>query len=82
MSLADRTTQSLYEHPEGTNEMPQDPDGSRSICGIQTCKEFVEVCRGLHPYLSTRALMPGTLNAPPGHFPFLVPTSSRATRAT
>ena len=23
--------------------MPQDPDGSRSICSIQTCKEFVEV---------------------------------------
>ena len=50
MSLADRTTQSLYEHPEGTDEMPQDPDGSRSICAIQTCKEFVEVGHGLHPY--------------------------------
>ncbi|KAM5543274.1 hypothetical protein V8D89_003148 [Ganoderma adspersum] len=40
--------QYLYEHPEGTNEMPQDPDGSRSICAIQTCKEFVEA-HSTHP---------------------------------
>ncbi|EJF60388.1 hypothetical protein BD309DRAFT_868296 [Dichomitus squalens] len=33
----------LYEHPEGASEMPQDPDGSRSCCSIQTCKEFVEL---------------------------------------
>ncbi|TFY74227.1 hypothetical protein EWM64_g9785, partial [Hericium alpestre] len=33
----------LYEHREGVNEMPQDPDGSRSICSIQTCQDFVEL---------------------------------------
>lgn len=33
----------LYEHPEGANQMPQDPDGSRSICSIQSCNQFIEV---------------------------------------
>lgn len=33
----------LYEHPEGAESLPQDPDGSRSICSIQKCKEFVEL---------------------------------------
>ncbi|TFY74101.1 hypothetical protein EWM64_g9911 [Hericium alpestre] len=33
----------LYEHREGVNEMPQDPDGSRSICSIQTCQDFIEL---------------------------------------
>ncbi|RDX45632.1 hypothetical protein OH76DRAFT_1457535 [Lentinus brumalis] len=47
----------LYEHPEGANDMPQDPDGSRSICSIQKCKEFVELTGEagdvilLHPFM-------------------------------
>ncbi|KAI0824031.1 hypothetical protein BC628DRAFT_471755 [Trametes gibbosa] len=47
----------LYEHPEGASEMPQDPDGSRSICSIQSCKEFVELTGEagdvilLHPFM-------------------------------
>ncbi|KAI1791345.1 hypothetical protein LXA43DRAFT_437878 [Ganoderma leucocontextum] len=49
--------QYLYEHPEGENDMPQAPDGSRSICSIQTCKEFVELTGDagdvllLHPFM-------------------------------
>ncbi|KAI8994061.1 hypothetical protein BD414DRAFT_271828 [Trametes punicea] len=47
----------LYEHPEGATDMPQDPDGSRSICSIQTCKDFVELTGEagdvilLHPFM-------------------------------
>ncbi|KAI0644403.1 hypothetical protein C8Q79DRAFT_912726 [Trametes meyenii] len=47
----------LYEHPEGASEMPQDPDGSRSICSIQKCTEFVELTGEagdvvlLHPFM-------------------------------
>ncbi|OJT02500.1 hypothetical protein TRAPUB_6972 [Trametes pubescens] len=47
----------LYEHPEGANEMPQDPDGSRSICSIQTCSQFIELTGEagdvilLHPFM-------------------------------
>ncbi|KAH9940399.1 uncharacterized protein BXZ73DRAFT_98835 [Epithele typhae] len=47
----------LYDHPEGASEMPQDPDGSRSICSVQTCKEFVELTGEagdvilLHPFM-------------------------------
>ncbi|KAI0633815.1 hypothetical protein C8Q77DRAFT_814098 [Trametes polyzona] len=47
----------LHDHPEGASEMPQDPDGSRSICSIQTCKEFVELTGDagdvilLHPFM-------------------------------
>ena len=49
--------------------MPQDPDGSRSICGIQTCKEFVEVGRGLHPYRCGHLCQArSTHPLPPGHF--------------
>ncbi|KAA1476787.1 hypothetical protein DENSPDRAFT_827841 [Dentipellis sp. KUC8613] len=33
----------LYEHPEGTTGFPQDPDGSRSVCSIRKCNEFVEL---------------------------------------
>lgn len=33
----------LLEHPEGASSFSQDPDGSRSVCSIQTCHEFVEV---------------------------------------
>ena len=34
---------SLYDHPEGVDEFSQDTDGSRSVCSIQTCNQFVEV---------------------------------------
>ncbi|THH08899.1 hypothetical protein EW146_g8844 [Bondarzewia mesenterica] len=37
------TVRFLYDHPEGTSEFSQDPDGSRSICSIQTCNDFVEL---------------------------------------
>lgn len=33
----------LHDHPEGADAFAQDPDGSRSICGIQSCTDFVEV---------------------------------------
>ncbi|RPD78557.1 hypothetical protein L226DRAFT_457171 [Lentinus tigrinus ALCF2SS1-7] len=47
----------LYEHPEGVCEIPRDPDGSRSICSIQSCKDFVELTGEagdvilLHPFM-------------------------------
>ncbi|KAI0067549.1 hypothetical protein BV25DRAFT_1846593 [Artomyces pyxidatus] len=37
------TIQYLYDHPEGTDRFPQDPDGSRSVCAIQSCKDFIEM---------------------------------------
>lgn len=43
-----RMTPRLYEHPEGANQIPQDPDGSRTICSIQLCSQFVEVCSTRH----------------------------------
>lgn len=33
----------LYDHPEGVDEFSQDTDGSRSVCSIQTCNQFVEL---------------------------------------
>ena len=45
--ISDPMINRLHDHPEGASEMPQDPDGSRSICSIQSCKEFVEVCDAL-----------------------------------
>ncbi|KAI0768809.1 hypothetical protein BD413DRAFT_561666 [Trametes elegans] len=49
----------LYDHPEGVGggDMAQDPDGSRSICSIQSCKDFVELTGNagdvilLHPFM-------------------------------
>lgn len=47
----------LYEHPEGSNGWPQEPDGSRTVCSIQTCKDFVELTGNagdvilLHPFM-------------------------------
>jgi len=47
----------LYEHPEGSDSFPQDPDGSRSVCSIQSCNEFVELTGEagdvilLHPFM-------------------------------
>ncbi|CAL1707473.1 unnamed protein product [Somion occarium] len=47
----------LYEHPEGADVFAQDPDGSRSICSIQSCTNFVELTGEagdvvlLHPFM-------------------------------
>ncbi|KAL4250739.1 Phytanoyl-CoA dioxygenase [Abortiporus biennis] len=47
----------LHDHPEGASSFEQDPDGSRSICGIQSCSEFVELTGQagdvilLHPFM-------------------------------
>lgn len=47
----------LHDHPGGLSSFEQDPDGSRSICNIQTCKDFVELTGKagdvilLHPFM-------------------------------
>ncbi|EMD37741.1 hypothetical protein CERSUDRAFT_65344 [Gelatoporia subvermispora B] len=47
----------LYKHPEGADSFSQDPDGSRSVCSVQSCKEFVELTGEtgdvilLHPFM-------------------------------
>ncbi|OCH88280.1 hypothetical protein OBBRIDRAFT_96845 [Obba rivulosa] len=47
----------LYEHPEGVDSFSQDPDGSRSVCSAQSCKEFIELTGEagdvilLHPFM-------------------------------
>lgn len=33
----------LYDHPEGSDGWPQDETGSRTVCDIQECSDFVEV---------------------------------------
>ena len=41
MGLTD--TVRLYEHPEGADHWPQDKRGTRTVCDIQKCGNFVEV---------------------------------------
>ncbi|GBE81529.1 hypothetical protein SCP_0312580 [Sparassis crispa] len=47
----------LHEHAEGAESLAQDPDGSRSVCSIQQCKDFVELTGDagdvilLHPFM-------------------------------
>lgn len=48
----------LYEHPEGVDTLPQDPDGSRSICSIQSCSDFVELTGEAGDVILIHPLMP------------------------
>ncbi|KAI0081287.1 hypothetical protein K474DRAFT_1636018 [Panus rudis PR-1116 ss-1] len=66
----------LHEHPEGADAFAQDPDGSRSICSVQTCKDFVELTGKagdvilLHPFMphsasKNHARIPRFITNPP-----------------
>ncbi|KAI0692356.1 hypothetical protein C8T65DRAFT_669751 [Cerioporus squamosus] len=72
----------LYEHPDGASDMPQDPDGSRSICSIQKCKNFVELTGTagdvilLHPFMVGNAVPTSGARSVCNDFLFVQPHSA------